>query len=202
LGQGSLVYGAWAELLAGQAQAHSKDSGQAQDGEAGDCAAEPGLEQGLARFVEAGSTWQAAGSGAGYAGLLILQAEVCARAGQVEMGLAAMDRAQAWIKETGVRVMEADVWRMRGDLLLMDRPAGSTDAGEAEACFRRALETARAQQARWLELRAAVSLARLWQGQGRRDEAHDLLSGIYGWFGEGFDTPDLRDAEELLDQLS
>jgi predicted ATPase len=148
--------------------------------------------------VDAGSTWQAAGSGAGYAALLLLQAEACAKAGQVETGLVAMDRAQAWIERTGVRVLEADVWRVRGELLLVDRPLRSTDAGEAEACFRHSLEMARAQEARWLELRAAVSLVRLWQVAGRRDEARELLGGIYGWFEEGFDTPDLQDAEELL----
>ena len=71
----------------------------------------------------------------------------------------------------------------------------------AEACFRRALEVAREQQARWLEPRTAVSLARLWQAHGRRDEARELLAGLYGWSSEGFDTVDLVEAKVLLEEL-
>ncbi len=142
------------------------------------------------------------GSGVGQAALMLMQAQMCAVAGQAEMGLEAMDRAQAWIEQTGVRVMEAEVWRTRGELLLLaDRPDRSTEAGEAEACFRRALEIAREQQARWLELRAVVSLARLWGAQGRGDEARELLGGICGWFTEGFDTADLIEARALLEEL-
>ena len=73
---------------------------------------------------------------------------------------------------------------------------------EAEACYVRALEVARAQEARSLELRAAGDLARLWGGQGRRAEAHDLLAPVYGWFTEGFDTADLKEAKALLDELT
>jgi predicted ATPase len=75
-------------------------------------------------------------------------------------------------------------------------------SGEAEACFQRALAVAREQSARMWELRAAMSLARLWANQGRRAEAHDLLAPVYGWFTEGFDTADLKDAKGLLDELS
>lgn len=201
LGQVSLVYRTWAEMLAGQAQV------QCEPADTG--AAEPGPEEGLARVVEAGSNWQAAGSGGGYAGLMLLQAEVCARAGQVEMGLRAIDQAQAWIECTGMQATHAEVWRMRGELLLMvddgpltmdDRQAASP-AAEAEACFRRALEIAWEQKARIFELRAAVSLTRLWQAQGRPEEARERLAGIYGWFTEGFDTPDLVAARALLSEL-
>ena len=163
----------------------------------------------MARAVEALSTWQAAGSGAGYAGLLLLQAELCARAGQAEMGLEAMDQAQAWIERTGVRAMEADVWRMRGELLLVDRPDRSGTGLSGLARWRRPRPASGARWrwpgsrgARWLELRAAVSLARLWQAQGRRDEARELLAGIYGWFTEGFDTVDLVEAKALLAELA
>jgi DNA-binding SARP family transcriptional activator/tetratricopeptide (TPR) repeat protein len=105
---------------------------------------------------------------------------------------------------------EAEVYRLRGELLLagtaLTPPAPSPQVGrggveEAEACFRRALEAARAQGARLFELRAAVSLARLWHAQGRRDEAHALLAWVYGGFTEGFDTRDLVEAHALLDQL-
>jgi predicted ATPase len=202
LGRVSLVYRAWSETLLGQAQAQCD---QADTG-----AAEPRPDQGLAPALEARSSRQVAGSGGGYAGLMLVQAEVCARAGQVEMGLRAIDQAQAWIERTGMRATESDVWRMRGELLLMaddvpltmdDRQAASP-ATEAEACFQQALEVARAQQARIFELRAAVRLARLWQGQGRPEEARELLTDIYGWFTEGFDTLDLIEAKALLDELA
>ena len=88
--------------------------------------------------------------------------------------------------------------RCRGEVLLM---LPEPDWAGAEACFRRAVEIARAQGARWWELRAAVSLARLLRDQGRRAEARDLLAPVYGWFTEGFDLPDLREAGALLDTL-
>jgi predicted ATPase len=74
--------------------------------------------------------------------------------------------------------------------------------GEAEACFRKALDIARRQQAKSLELRAAMSLSRLWQQQGKQEEAHQLLTEIYGWFTEGFDTADLKEAKILLEELA
>ncbi len=74
--------------------------------------------------------------------------------------------------------------------------------GEAEECFRKALDIARRQQAKSLELRAAMSLSRLWQHQRKQEEAHQLLAGIYGWFTEGFDTADLKEAKALLEDLS
>ena len=87
------------------------------------------------------------------------------------------------------------MYRLKGELLLQ-QPAGSGD--EAETCFHQALDVARRQQAKSLELRAAMSLARLWQQQGKRDEARRLLAEIYGWFTEGFDTADLQEAKALL----
>jgi predicted ATPase len=89
----------------------------------------------------------------------------------------------------------AEAYRLQGSLLL--RQAG-TAAAQAEACFQQALTIARRQQAKSWELRAATSLARLWQQQGKQAEAHELLAPIYSWFTEGFDTADLRDAQTLL----
>jgi len=88
--------------------------------------------------------------------------------------------------------------RLKGELLLL--PGGSES--EAEECFNQALEVARRQSTRSLELRTAMSLARLWQKQGKPTEARELLAEIYGWFTEGFDTPDLIDAKSLLEELS
>ena len=96
------------------------------------------------------------------------------------------------------RWWEAEVCRLRGVLLL--RQPGTPQA-EAETWLQRALDVARRQEAKSLELRAAMSLARLWQQQGKRAEARDLLAPIYGWFTEGFDTADLQEAKALLEEL-
>jgi class 3 adenylate cyclase/predicted ATPase len=117
-------------------------------------------------------------------------------------GQAALDRAQLLMAERGERFWEPEVHRLRGVLRLVDEAADRHDRhDQAEAAFRQALAVARHQQARSLELRATTSLARLWQQQGRRREAHDLLAPIYGWFTEGFDTADLREAKSLLEEL-
>ena len=94
---------------------------------------------------------------------------------------------------------EAEVNRIAGEIALM---SPQPDAAKAEAYFERALAVARAQQAKSWELRAAMSLARLWRDQGKRDEARDLLAPVYGWFTEGFDTLDLKEAKALLDELA
>ena len=93
---------------------------------------------------------------------------------------------------------EAELHRLRGELLLQHTGA---QPEEAEACFQQALDVARRQQAKSLELRAAMSLARLWQQQGQRAEAQALLAPIYGWFTEGFDTADLQEAKVLSEEL-
>jgi predicted ATPase len=105
-----------------------------------------------------------------------------------------LDRAH----QTGERFYEAELHRVKGELLLIQT---SGDEREAEACFENALQVAREQGAKSLELRAAMSLSRLWQKQGKRAEARELLGGVYGWFTEGFDTADLQAAKTLLDEL-
>jgi predicted ATPase len=99
---------------------------------------------------------------------------------------------------TEERWWEAELYRLQGELL---RQLPRPDVGQAEACFQQALDVARRQQARALELRAALSLARLWQGQGKWAVARQLLAPIYDWFTEGFDTVDLQEAKTLLEEL-
>jgi predicted ATPase len=113
--------------------------------------------------------------------------------------LAALDEALARVDRLEERWFEADLLRLKGEALLNVRPDQSA---EAEACFHQALGVARDQGARLWELRAATSLARLWRDQGNRAEARDLLAPVYGWFTEGFDTADLKDAKALLDELA
>jgi predicted ATPase len=102
------------------------------------------------------------------------------------------------VAATEERWCEAELYRLQGALLLQRSRA---DVGQAEACFQQALDIARRQQAKALELRAALSLARLWQGQGQRAVACQLLAESYGWFTEGFDTADLQEAKALLAEL-
>jgi tetratricopeptide (TPR) repeat protein len=125
-------------------------------------------------------------------------AEAWGRAGDPGGGLNAIDGGIALVEQTGERQWEAELCRLRGELLAL---AGADDA-QVEAGFQRALQVARQQQARSLELRAALGLARLWQGQGRCDDARQLLQPCYTWFTEGFDTADLVDARTLLEALT
>ena len=109
--------------------------------------------------------------------------------------------ALALINSTGEGFHEAELHRLQGEFLLRQESAEGA-CHEAEACFRRALTIARGQQARSLELRAAMSLTRLYQKQDRQAEARPMLAECYDWFTEGFDTPDLREAKALLEQVS
>ena len=103
------------------------------------------------------------------------------------------------LPQSAVRWWEAELYRLRGELLLQ---GPRLPLGEAESCFQRALDVARRQQAKSLELRVAMSISRLWQRQGRRAKARQFLAEIYGWFTEGFDTADLQEAKALLEALT
>jgi predicted ATPase len=126
-------------------------------------------------------------------------AEAHGKVGQAEEGLTALTEALALVHRTNERWYEAELHRLNGVLLLQQSPDNAT---EAEACFQKAIAIAQNQSAKSWELRAATSLARLWQSQGNRDEARELLAPVYEWFTEGFDTADLIDAKALLDELS
>ena len=130
--------------------------------------------------------------------LLALLAEVCGNSGQIEAGLCVLAEALVTAEHHAERFNEADLHRLKGELLL--RQCGKARLA-AEACFQRALDIARHQQAKSLELRAATSLARLWQQQGKRNDARQLLAAVYSWFTEGFDTADLQEARALLETL-
>jgi predicted ATPase len=126
-------------------------------------------------------------------------AEVHGSLGQPEASLTALSEALALVETTGERYYEAELHRLTGELLLQH---AAPEVSRAEACLQQALDIARGQQAKSLELRAAVSLARLWQQQGKRQEAQALLAGVYDWFTEGFDTADLQEAKALLHAVS
>ncbi len=155
--------------------------------------------EGLAEIRDGLKAWEATGAAFVRTYFLALLAEAAMAAGKLGEGLAALADAMAAAEGTGERNHAAEVQRLEGELHLALSPEEDM---RVEACFHRALDIARAQSAKSLELRAAMSLARLWQRQGRADDARELLSGIYGWFTEGFDTADLREARALLDALS
>jgi predicted ATPase len=146
---------------------------------------------------------------------LTLLAEAYGKAGQEEEGLKALAEALSLVDKTGARVCEARLYRVKGELILQKfNVHGSTfkventhtafpnPQLEAEECFHKAIEIARKQRAKSLELRATMSLARLWRSHGKRNEAHQMLSDIYNWFTEGFDTKDLQEAKALLTALT
>jgi len=130
--------------------------------------------------------------------LIALRAEAIARAGREEEALTMLNETLVHIEQTGDTADEAEMLRLKGELLLMQ---DVTATAEAEHCFRAALEVAQAQKAKWWELRTTVSLARLLRDSDRCDEARAMLSEIYNWFSEGFDLPDLKDAKALFQEL-
>jgi predicted ATPase len=139
-----------------------------------------------------------------------LQAEALAEGGSTERALALLDEALEAVEKTGERFYESELYRQKGALLfrrysegseLADFTAQSSRSCESERCFLKAISVVGRQQAKWFELRAATSLARLWQHQGRKEKARTMLAKSYSWFTEGFDTVDLQDAKSLLGQL-
>ena len=179
--QGFAVYLAWGTIVQGWSLA---EQGQGAEGTAQ-------IRQGLA-------TSQAMGLQAVLPYHLALLAEAYGKSGQGAEGLRVLAEALLMVNNTGERNYEAELYRLKGELLLQQGMEGDE---EAETCFRQALAIARRQQAKSLELRAAMSLGRLWQRQGKCEAARELLAPIYGWFTEGFDTADLQEAKELLKAL-
>jgi predicted ATPase len=173
-------------------------------------------EEGIAQMRQGLDAYQAMGAEVGRQWFLALLAETQGKVGQVEEGLHVLDEATAVMRKTEQRNYEAELYRLKGQLTLQKfQVSGSKfqvlkspesvvwgPESEAEECFLKAIEIARQQQAKSLELRAVTSLSRLWQQQGKREEARQMLAEIYGWFTEGFDTADLQEAKVLLGELN
>jgi predicted ATPase len=154
------------------------------------------IRQGLAEYRT---------TGAELAGpyFLALLAEAYGKGGQAEQGLSVLAEALAVVRRNGERMWETELYRLKGELSLKSKVQGpkSKVEEETEECFWKAIEIARWQSAKSLELRAVMSLSRLWQQQGKKKDAHKMLAEIYGWFAEGFDTKDLQEAKALLQEL-
>jgi predicted ATPase len=173
------------------------------------------VTEGLRQMREGLAAFRAMGAEILRPNLLALLADACGWGGQIEAGLEALEEALVTAEQHAERFYEAELYRLKGQLTLQKssvvshqlsvtdpRPLTPDPQGEAEACFLKAIEIAQKQQAKSLELRATVSLAHLWQQQGKQHEAHRMLSEIYGWFPEGFDTKDLQEAKALIEELS
>jgi len=171
-------------------------------------------DEGVEQIRQGIIAYQATGSELCRPYFLGLLAETYGNRGRIDTGLEVLTEALTLVETTGERLHEAELYRLRGKLLLQSGVQGlesesfkpqaishKPHVAEAETCFHRALTIARNQHTRSLEFRATVSLSRLWQQLGKYDQARCLLEEIYGWFTEGFDTRDLKEAKMLLDEL-
>jgi predicted ATPase len=157
------------------------------------------LTEGIAQMQQGWAAYRATGANVRQPMYLAPLAEAYGQAGQVGEGLQVLAEALVYIEQAGERWWEAELHRLKGELLLLQ---SSDTYATAESCFYQALALARRQQAKSWELRAATSLARLWKQQGKCADAHGLLAPVYNWFTEGFDTADLQEARALLEELS
>jgi predicted ATPase len=157
-------------------------------------------DTGIAQIQQALVAYQSTGAALLRPFFLALLAEAYHRAGQATAGLRVLADALEVVRSTAECIYEAEIHRLQGELLLAQGNTGRT-CTEAERYLQKAVVTARGQQAKSLELRAATSLSRLWWQQGRQDDASRLLQETYGWFTEGFDTADLQEAQTLLGRL-
>jgi predicted ATPase len=155
-------------------------------------------QEGIEQITEGLMTYRATGAEILRPYCLALLAEAHRTMEQPEAGFAVLTEALTHVDTTGEHWYEPELYRLKGELLLQQ---SSDNQADAETCYQQAMAIAQNQQAKSFELRAATSLARLWQQQGKRQEAHDLLAPVYGWFTEGFDTADLKDAKALLHEL-
>ncbi|MBI3797980.1 MAG: AAA family ATPase [Deltaproteobacteria bacterium] len=160
-------------------------------------------EEGIVEIRQGLAALRATGAAISRPYWLALLAEAYGKVGQPEEGLTVLAEALAGVDKNWERFCEAELYRLKGQLALQSESQSlESRTREAEACFHKAIEIARRQQAKSWELQAVMSLSRLWQQQGKTEEARKMLAEIYGWFTEGFDTKDLQKAKALLDKLS
>jgi predicted ATPase len=159
--------------------------------------AQGAVEEGEAEIRRNLAIWQATGAEFNRPHVLTWLAEAAGKLGRIDEGLDLLAEALALGEKTGERLYEAETRRLQAEFLLQQGRSAKAEAG-----FWQAIEVARQQSAKSLELRATVSLSRLWQSQGRRMDARHLLAEIYGWFTEGLDTADLKDSKALLEELA
>jgi class 3 adenylate cyclase/predicted ATPase len=157
------------------------------------------VEEGIVQMRQAVDAHLSSLAGRERSYFVALLAEAFWRGGQVEEGLSTVTKELARTRKTGERFYEAELHRIRGELILLQ---SHPDEQQAETCFQEAINVSRQQSAKSLELRAVMSLSRLWQRQGKQEQARKLLADVYGWFTEGFDTADLKAAKALLEELS
>jgi adenylate cyclase len=150
------------------------------------------IEEGITQLLQGLASWRATGAELELPYFLSQLVEAYGKAGREKEGLSTLDEAIALVQKNGEHSHEAELFRLKGDLLL------PRVQEEAEECFRQAIAIARRQSAKSLELRAAMSLSRLWQHQGKQSDAYELLAPVYTWFTEGFGTADLKEAKALL----
>jgi len=158
------------------------------------------IKEGIAQMEQALTLARDSGSPLGMSSHLINLAGVYGQIGQIQEGLQLLDEAQTLVNRNGSHYFEPELYRVKGELLRQVSP-DLAQVEAAESCFWQAIAIARKQQARHFELRATVSLCRFMVQQGQDGAAHELLAAIYGWFSEGFDLPDLQEAQELLAEL-
>jgi predicted ATPase len=155
-------------------------------------------EQGMAQIREGLQAYQAMGAKLILASGCYMLADAYQKIGCVQEGVESLAQALALVQQHGEHFWEAELHRLKGDLLLRQ---STSQQAQAEACFKKAIDLARRQQAKSLELRATKGLARLWQQQGNRKQAYGILKTLYDWFQEGLDTADLRETKILLEAL-
>jgi predicted ATPase/class 3 adenylate cyclase len=156
-------------------------------------------EEGIAQMRQGLAAYRDTGAALRWPYYISLLADAYGKEGQPEEGLNTLAEALSTVNKTGERWYEAELFRLKGELLMKSEIQRMS---EAETCFRQAIDITRRQSAKSLELRAATSLSRLWQQQGKKTQAQDKLAEIYGWFTEGLDTPDLKEAKALLEEIS
>jgi predicted ATPase len=159
------------------------------------------ITEGLGYFHEGLKNWQARGAQSVVPAILLRQAECYESAGQIDKALASVEEGLAVSDRIEDRLYYADLYRLKGELLLKDKKSGQVEGfSEVEKCILKAIDVSRHQKAKSYELRSVISLYRLRQKQGKAKLAHAILKKIYGWFTEGFASPDLREAKRLLDE--